>query len=122
MDARAGSAADLRGAAKTAGRVCLDDACPSLARDTDRAFDSHAAAGGVDVLEFDEVRLQEPVVPEVGEELEDLGRRVLDRGGRGDLYQPRVSSSSSGASAAADSPLIASPSPRETRARMSASR
>src|SRR6266540_418080 len=37
-------------------------------------------------------------------------------------YQPRVSSSSSGASVAAESPLIASPSPRETRARISASR
>src|SRR2546430_4044498 len=36
-------------------------------------------------------------------------------------YQPRVSSSSSGARAAADSPLIASPRPRETRARISAS-
>ena len=36
-------------------------------------------------------------------------------------YQPRVSSSSSGASAAADRPLIASPSPRDTRARISAS-
>src|SRR5712692_396957 len=36
-------------------------------------------------------------------------------------YQPRVSSSSSGARAAAESPLIASPRPRETRARISAS-
>ena len=36
-------------------------------------------------------------------------------------YQPRVSSSSSGASAAAERPLIASPSPRETRARISPS-
>src|SRR5262249_58934206 len=55
-------------------------------------------------------------------------RRVLaevpldceDPDGHGD-YQPRVSSSSSGRSAAAERPLIASPSPRETRARISAS-
>ena len=38
------------------------------------------------------------------------------------LYQPRVSSRSSGASAAAERPLIASPSPCETRASTSASR
>ena len=38
------------------------------------------------------------------------------------LYQPRVSSKSSGASAAADRPLIASPRPCETRASTAASR
>jgi hypothetical protein len=38
------------------------------------------------------------------------------------LYQPRVSSRSSGASAAAERPLIASPRPCETRASTSASR
>ena len=38
------------------------------------------------------------------------------------VYQPRVSSSSSGASAAVESPRIGSPSPAETRASTSGSR
>src|SRR5438046_25391 len=52
-----------------------------------------------------------------------LHRRALWRRDRTArlLYQPRVSSSSSGRSVAAERPLIASPRPREMRARISAS-
>jgi hypothetical protein len=93
------------------------------ARQAERPLHAHTTAVRSQVLELEEVRLEAPVIAEIGEELEERVGWVCDLPRRGDraAYQPRVSSSSSGRSAAADRPLIASPSPRDTRARMSAS-
>ena len=122
-DMAEGATPDLGGARHTTWPFRRGDRRPRDAREAERPLDADAAAGRADLLELEEVRLEAPMITEVGEEVEDgVGRmRNLRRRGDGAAYQPRVSSSSSGRSAAADSPLIASPRPRDTRARTSAS-
>src|SRR3954447_25501674 len=117
------SAADLRYAAKDRRRFRRDHARAGGTRNPQRSPDSHDAALLTHLVELEKVRFEPPVVAQVREELEDHVRRVRHLPRRADLavYQPRVSRSSSGRSVAVESPLIASPRPRDTRPRIWAS-
>jgi hypothetical protein len=122
----ASRATDLRVTVELPDRrrwIRLDHLGPRKAPEAEWAPDPNATAMVGRLVNLDEPLLEEPVIAQVGEELEDTLRWMRDPAGRADraAYQPLVSSSSSGRSAAAERPLMASPRPCETRARISGS-
>jgi hypothetical protein len=117
------TATDIRCPTERRRWVGGDHPCSRFAGDSEGSTDPDAAAVAAQMLELEEMRLQPPVVAQIREKGEDRVGRLWNSAAGSDrpAYQPRDSSNSSGASAAAERPLIASPRPRETRARTSAS-